>query len=64
MFTQPLMYKRIRKHPGVMKIFTDKLINEGVIKQEEYEVCHLYIFSWINKKTEWMFKMEFLKRSC
>lgn len=29
--TQPIMYQYIRKHPGVRKIYTDKLIDEGVI---------------------------------
>ncbi len=29
--TQPIMYQHIRNHPGVRKIYTDKLVNEGVI---------------------------------
>ena len=29
--TQPIMYQHIRNHPGVGKIYTDKLVNEGVI---------------------------------
>jgi 2-oxoglutarate dehydrogenase E1 component len=34
MSTQPLMYQQVRKHPGVRKLHTDKLIAEGVITQE------------------------------
>ena len=30
-FTQPLMYAKIRQHPGVSKIYSDRLIAEGVI---------------------------------
>jgi 2-oxoglutarate dehydrogenase E1 component len=37
MFTQPLMYKTIKKTPIVLKKYSDKLINEGTITQAEYE---------------------------
>ncbi|MEO0032037.1 MAG: hypothetical protein RIS94_1795 [Pseudomonadota bacterium] len=30
-FTQPLMYQRIRQHPGVAAIYSDRLVAEGVI---------------------------------
>ncbi|MDC3125601.1 2-oxoglutarate dehydrogenase E1 component [Candidatus Pelagibacter sp.] len=33
-FTQPLMYKKIRSHPGVYKIYGNKLVNEQSITQE------------------------------
>ena len=29
--TQPIMYQHIRNHPGVRKIYTDKLVDAGVI---------------------------------
>jgi len=32
--TQPIMYKHIRKHPGVVRNYADRLTNEGVIKPE------------------------------
>ncbi|MCZ6802936.1 MAG: 2-oxoglutarate dehydrogenase E1 component [Proteobacteria bacterium] len=35
MATQPIMYQQVRKHPGVRKLHTDKLIAEGVITQED-----------------------------
>ena len=38
MFTQPLMYKKIRQMPTVLKKYEDKLIKEGVVTQQEYEV--------------------------
>ncbi|XP_012284760.1 2-oxoglutarate dehydrogenase, mitochondrial [Orussus abietinus] len=34
MLTQPLMYKRIKEHPTVLAIYTDKLLKEGVITEE------------------------------
>jgi 2-oxoglutarate dehydrogenase E1 component len=35
--TQPIMYQRIRSHASVRKVYTDKLIAAGVIKQGEAE---------------------------
>ena len=36
-FTQPLMYKRIRSHPSVVQIYSERLIGEGVLTHDEYE---------------------------
>ena len=33
--TQPVMYKKIRQHKTTRKIYAQKLINEGIITQEE-----------------------------
>ena len=37
MVTQPLMYKRIAKHPGTRKLYADKLVAQGVCKADEPE---------------------------
>ncbi|KAL6096444.1 ogdh [Pungitius sinensis] len=37
MFTQPLMYKRIRRQKGVLQKFAEKLIGEGVVTAQAYE---------------------------
>jgi 2-oxoglutarate dehydrogenase E1 component len=37
MFTQPLMYKTIRKTPSSLKKYSDKIIQEGSVTQEEFE---------------------------
>jgi 2-oxoglutarate dehydrogenase E1 component len=34
-FTQPILYKLIEKHPDPFKIYSEKLINEGVITEED-----------------------------
>lgn len=34
-YTQPLMYARVKAHPGVMHIFAQHLIREGVITEDE-----------------------------
>ncbi|MGE0130755.1 MAG: multifunctional oxoglutarate decarboxylase/oxoglutarate dehydrogenase thiamine pyrophosphate-binding subunit/dihydrolipoyllysine-residue succinyltransferase subunit [Blastocatellales bacterium] len=34
-YTQPLMYQRVREHPGVREIYTRQLIREGAVTQEE-----------------------------
>ncbi len=35
--TQPVMYKKIRKHPTTLAIYAEKVIRDGAITQEEYE---------------------------
>ncbi|KAF5395166.1 Oxoglutarate dehydrogenase like [Paragonimus heterotremus] len=37
MFTQPLMYKRIRRQPTALDQYSKKLINEGVVTEEEHK---------------------------
>ncbi|MBY8826725.1 2-oxoglutarate dehydrogenase E1 component [Hephaestia mangrovi] len=32
-FTQPLMYKAIKKHPGVAEVYSQRLMREGVVDQ-------------------------------
>lgn len=34
-YTQPLMYARVKAHPGVRTIYSEQLINEGVIDEAE-----------------------------
>lgn len=36
-FTQPLMYKAIRAHKTTVQLYSDKLIAEGLMKQEEID---------------------------
>uniref|UniRef100_A0A8D2LJ64 2-oxoglutarate dehydrogenase complex component E1 n=1 Tax=Varanus komodoensis TaxID=61221 RepID=A0A8D2LJ64_VARKO len=37
MFTQPLMYKQIRKQKPVLQKYAETLISQGVVNQSEYE---------------------------
>ncbi|MFN7928549.1 MAG: 2-oxoglutarate dehydrogenase E1 component [Blastocatellia bacterium] len=34
-YTQPLMYQKVKDHPGVRELYTQKLIREGVLTREE-----------------------------
>lgn len=34
-YTQPLMYQRVKAHPGVRSVYSQRLINEGVITEDE-----------------------------
>jgi 2-oxoglutarate dehydrogenase E1 component len=36
-FTQPLMYKKIGKHPGVVEVYAKRLIADGVMTEGEVE---------------------------
>lgn len=38
MFTQPLMYKQIKKQKGVLQKFAEKVIGEGIVTAQTYEV--------------------------
>ncbi|WP_269532426.1 2-oxoglutarate dehydrogenase E1 component [Chitinimonas sp. BJYL2] len=35
MLTQPMMYKKIAKHPGVRKMYADRLVTEGLLSAEQ-----------------------------
>ena len=37
MFTQPLMYKKIKAHPSTREIYSTRLINDGVMTQAEVD---------------------------
>lgn len=38
MFTQPLMYRKIKNTPHVLDKYAEKLIQEGVVTPEEVKV--------------------------
>ncbi|MBS9783534.1 MAG: 2-oxoglutarate dehydrogenase E1 component [Pasteurella sp.] len=43
MATQPMMYSIIKKHPTPRKIYADRLINEGIVTEEQVtEIVNLY----------------------
>lgn len=35
--TQPMMYKKIKEHPGIRKLYGDKLVKDGVMLQDEVD---------------------------
>jgi 2-oxoglutarate dehydrogenase E1 component len=36
-YTQPLMYARVKAHPGVRAVYAQRLVSEGVVAEEEVE---------------------------
>lgn len=36
-YTQPLMYQRVKEHPGVRELYTRQLLREGIVTQEEVQ---------------------------
>lgn len=44
MFTQPLMYKQIRKQKAVLQKYAETLISQGVVNQPEYEVLSFAVW--------------------
>jgi len=51
-FTQPLMYAAIKKHPSVVKLYADKLINEGVITAEQFASMEGEFISYLEDEFE------------
>ncbi len=49
-FTQPLMYQRIAKHPGVVEIYADRLIKEGLFTAEEVEGLQAKFRSYLEEE--------------
>ncbi|SHJ99438.1 2-oxoglutarate dehydrogenase E1 component [Aureimonas altamirensis DSM 21988] len=47
-FTQPIMYRQIRNHQTTLEIYSRKLIDEGVISQEEVDA----------RKAEWRAQLD------
>jgi len=37
MFTQPLMYKKVKGHPTTLRTYADKLISEGLYREEDIQ---------------------------
>ncbi|MDH5737260.1 MAG: 2-oxoglutarate dehydrogenase E1 component, partial [Gammaproteobacteria bacterium] len=35
--TQPVMYKKIRKHPTTLALYSERLLQEGVLDEEDYQ---------------------------
>lgn len=56
MLTQPLMYKRIKAHPNVLEIYSEKLLKEGIIVEsfinEVFYPFFLFLFVIINSLLE------------
>ena len=42
MFTQPLMYKKIKQQAPVMLSYAKKLIDCGIVSQDEFKVQYLF----------------------
>ena len=51
-FTQPNLYKAISKHPNPMEIYSEKLINEAIISNEDVSKIEKKYKSSLEKKLE------------
>jgi 2-oxoglutarate dehydrogenase E1 component len=51
-FTQPLMYAAIQKHPSVLELYSQKLIEKGVVTQQELSTYHQNYQSHLDKAFE------------
>jgi 2-oxoglutarate dehydrogenase E1 component len=51
-FTQPLMYKRIREHPGVVDLYSRRLVDEGLIRNGEVEEMRAKVTAHLEEEFE------------
>jgi len=52
MFTQPLMYKAIKKQKTTLQVYSDRLINDGLIDVEEVEEAKAALQARLNEEFE------------
>ena len=51
-YTQPIMYKKIKSHPSVKMIYSNKLIADGIISEEKIEVLDKQIYQKLDEANE------------
>jgi len=51
-YTQPVMYKKIKSHPSVKMIYSDKLISEKIVTKENVEKLDNKIHDQLDKANE------------
>jgi 2-oxoglutarate dehydrogenase E1 component len=52
MFTQPLMYKAIKKKPTTLQIYSDRLIEDGLVSSTEVEEAKAAFQNYLNDEFE------------
>ncbi len=48
-YTQPIMYKKIKAHPSVKEIYANNLITEGIVTEKEIQKLDKNIFDELDK---------------
>jgi 2-oxoglutarate dehydrogenase E1 component len=46
-YTQPILYKKIREHPSVATLYSERLLREGVVTQAEIDRMHNRAKAWL-----------------
>jgi 2-oxoglutarate dehydrogenase E1 component len=49
-FTQPLMYQRIAEHPGVVEVYSNRLIEEGLLTREQVDAMQANFRSYLEEE--------------
>ena len=52
MFTNPIMYKRIKGHKTTLSLYTDRLVNDGLIPEGEIEDMKAGFQAYLNEEFE------------
>ncbi|GGF02088.1 2-oxoglutarate dehydrogenase subunit E1 [Stappia taiwanensis] len=51
-FTQPIMYRQIRKHPTTLQIYAERLVKDGVLSAEEVEAMRAEVRAQLDAEFE------------
>ena len=52
MFTQPVMYKKIKGHPPVQKLYADRLINDGLVTRDDVDKWNEDFLKFLDEEFE------------
>jgi 2-oxoglutarate dehydrogenase E1 component len=52
MFTQPVMYKKIKGHPSTREIYSKRLVEEGIVTQEDVDSQVRHFENFLDKEFE------------
>lgn len=51
-YTQPLLYKKIHEHPSVLQLYSESLLREGSIRQEELDALRVQVHTRLDQAFE------------
>jgi 2-oxoglutarate decarboxylase len=51
-YTQPILYKKIREHPSVAVLYSERLVREGLVEQADIDKVRKRAAAWLSENFE------------